>query len=202
MSACRGQAGSSRMTRCSVCFVRGLGQPGYSGRDRGSWIFVTIKDAAALRNGQRRNGPFGPIEVQRSGAGDEPAIRSPRLCCRPICDGPRTSRSCCHRLYPEGSVDRPIRGGARRAARPEGRRAFADPTPGQVWQDEHRRWQGRDLSKRYVYWSGRRPSPRLEHERQCILVVIMRRARRSFWRSTTAFARASRAGLPPARRER
>jgi transposase-like protein len=45
----------------------------------------------------------------------------------------------------------------------------------EVWQDEHKRWQGRDLSaKRYVYvWAdGIYFSPRLEHERQCILVLM------------------------------
>lgn len=45
----------------------------------------------------------------------------------------------------------------------------------EVWQDEHKRWQSRDLSmKRYVYvWAdGVYFSPRLEHERQCILVLI------------------------------
>ncbi len=45
----------------------------------------------------------------------------------------------------------------------------------EVWQDEHKRWQGRDLSlKRYVYvWAdGVYFSPRLEHDRQCILVLI------------------------------
>jgi putative transposase len=44
-----------------------------------------------------------------------------------------------------------------------------------AWQDDHRRWQGRDLStKRYVYvWAdGVYFSPRLEHERQCVLVLI------------------------------
>jgi putative transposase len=44
-----------------------------------------------------------------------------------------------------------------------------------AWQDEHRRWQGRDLSaKRYVYvWAdGVYFTPRLEHDRQCILVLI------------------------------
>jgi len=43
------------------------------------------------------------------------------------------------------------------------------------WQDEHERWQGRDLStRRYVYvWAdGVYFAPRLEHERQCILVLI------------------------------
>ena len=45
----------------------------------------------------------------------------------------------------------------------------------EVWQDEHKRWQGRDLStKRYVYvWAdGIYFSPRLEHDRQCILVLM------------------------------
>lgn len=45
----------------------------------------------------------------------------------------------------------------------------------EVWQDEHKRWQGRDLpARRYVYvWAdGIYFSPRLEHERQCILVII------------------------------
>ncbi len=44
-----------------------------------------------------------------------------------------------------------------------------------AWQDEHRRWRGRDLStKRYVYvWAdGVYFAPRLEHDRQCILVLI------------------------------
>ena len=44
-----------------------------------------------------------------------------------------------------------------------------------AWQDEHQRWQGRDLSaKRYVYvWAdGVYFAPRLEHARQCVLVVI------------------------------
>jgi putative transposase len=44
-----------------------------------------------------------------------------------------------------------------------------------AWQDEHRRWQGRDLStKRYMYvWAdGVYFAPRLEHERQCVLVLI------------------------------
>ena len=44
-----------------------------------------------------------------------------------------------------------------------------------TWRDEHRRWQRRDLSgKRYVYvWAdGVYFAPRLEHDRQCILVLI------------------------------
>jgi putative transposase len=44
-----------------------------------------------------------------------------------------------------------------------------------AWQEEHERWQGRDLSaKRYVYvWAdGVYFAPRLEHDRQCILVLI------------------------------
>ena len=43
------------------------------------------------------------------------------------------------------------------------------------WQDEHERWQKRDLSaRRYVYlWAdGVYFTPQLEHERQCLLVLI------------------------------
>jgi transposase-like protein len=45
----------------------------------------------------------------------------------------------------------------------------------EAWQEEHTRWQRRDLSaRRYVYlWAdGVYFTPRLEHERQCMLVLI------------------------------
>jgi putative transposase len=45
----------------------------------------------------------------------------------------------------------------------------------EVWQDEHLRWQERDLSvRRYVYlWAdGVYFTPRLDHDRPCILVLI------------------------------
>jgi putative transposase len=45
----------------------------------------------------------------------------------------------------------------------------------EAWQEEHARWQRRDLSaRRYVYiWAdGVYLTPRLEHERQCLLVLI------------------------------
>jgi transposase-like protein len=45
----------------------------------------------------------------------------------------------------------------------------------EAWQGEHARWQQRDLStRRYVYlWAdGVYFTPRLDHERQCILVLI------------------------------
>ncbi len=45
----------------------------------------------------------------------------------------------------------------------------------EAWQEEHARWQQRDLStRRYVYlWAdGVYFTPRLEHERQCVLVLI------------------------------
>ena len=44
-----------------------------------------------------------------------------------------------------------------------------------AWQGEHRRWQQRDLgTRRYVYlWAdGVYFTPRLEHDRQCVLVLI------------------------------
>src|SRR3954467_8972982 len=45
----------------------------------------------------------------------------------------------------------------------------------EAWQEEHARWQRRDLSaRRYVYlWAdGGHFTPRLDHERQCLLVLI------------------------------
>jgi transposase-like protein len=45
----------------------------------------------------------------------------------------------------------------------------------EAWQEEHARWQKRDLStRRYVYlWAdGVYFTPRLDHERQCLLVLI------------------------------
>jgi putative transposase len=45
----------------------------------------------------------------------------------------------------------------------------------EAWQEEHERWQRRDLSaRRFVYlWAdGIYFTPRLEHDRQCILVLI------------------------------
>jgi transposase-like protein len=45
----------------------------------------------------------------------------------------------------------------------------------EAWQEEHARWQRRDLSaRRYVYlWAdGVHFTPRLDHERQCLLVLI------------------------------
>ena len=45
----------------------------------------------------------------------------------------------------------------------------------EAWQDEHARWRKRDLSvRRYVYlWAdGVYFTPRLDHERQCLLVLI------------------------------
>jgi len=45
----------------------------------------------------------------------------------------------------------------------------------EAWQGEHARWQKRDLSaRRYVYlWAdGVHFTPRLDHERQCLLVLI------------------------------
>ena len=45
----------------------------------------------------------------------------------------------------------------------------------EAWQEEHERWQGRDLSSRrhvYLWADGVYFTPRLEHERQCMLVLI------------------------------
>ncbi len=44
-----------------------------------------------------------------------------------------------------------------------------------TWQQEHERWQHRDLSGRrvvYIWADGVYFTPRLDHDRQCLLVVI------------------------------
>jgi putative transposase len=66
-------------------------------------------------------------------------------------------------------------------------------------QEEHERWQKRDLSARHyvdLWADGVRFTPRLEHERQCLLVLIGADAsgRKELLASRTAFARAPRAG--------
>jgi putative transposase len=72
-----------------------------------------------------------------------------------------------------------------------------------AWQDEHQRWQGRDLSaKRYVYvWAdGVYFAPRLEHDRQCMLVLIGADAGGK--KELLAIDDGFRESGPPARRER
>ena len=80
-------------------------------------------------------------------------------------------------LYLKGVSTGPVRGGAHGAARARG----AGPPPATVrrltegWQDEHAHWQKRDLSARrcvYLWADGVYFTPRLEHERQCLLVLI------------------------------
>ncbi len=44
-----------------------------------------------------------------------------------------------------------------------------------AWQEEHERWQRRDLAGRrfvYIWADGVYFTPRLDHDRQCLLVVI------------------------------
>ena len=79
------------------------------------------------------------------------------------------------------------------------------------WQEEHERWQRRDLSaRRYVYlWAdGVYFTPRLEHERQCLLVLIGADAERpqgaagDRGRLSRERPELARAAAPAARRER
>ena len=78
---------------------------------------------------------------------------SPRQYCRLTCGGPGISRNSCLAL-PEGRVDGSIRGSSGSAARHgcTGLSATTVRRLTEVWQEEHERWQGRDLSsRRYVY---------------------------------------------------
>ena len=79
------------------------------------------------------------------------------------------------------------------------------------WQEEHEHWQKRDLSaRRYVYlWAdGVYFTPRLEHERQCLLVLIgadaswPEGAARDRGRLAGERPELARAAASPARRER
>ena len=79
------------------------------------------------------------------------------------------------------------------------------------WQEEHERWQRRDLSaRRYVYlWAdGVYFTPRLEHERQCLLVLDRgrRQGRKELLGGRGRLSRErpelARTAAPPARRER
>ena len=81
----------------------------------------------------------------------------------------------------------------------------------EAWQEEHARWQRRDLSaRRYVYlWAdGVYFTPRLEHERQCLLVLIGADAQRpqgaagGRGRLPRERPELARAAAPAARRER
>ena len=116
-------------------------------------------------------------------------------------------------LYLKGVSTGPVRGGPGGAARARGAgavggdRAAAD----RGWQEEHARWQKRDLSaRRYVYlWAdGVHFTPRLEHERQCLLVLIGADAqgRKELLGGRGRLSRErpelARAAAPPAGRER
>jgi putative transposase len=78
---------------------------------------------------------------------------------------------------PQGGVDGSIWGGltALLGSEAPGLSAATVRRLTEAWQEEHERWQKRDLStRRYVYlWAdGVYFTPRLEHDRQCMLVLI------------------------------
>jgi transposase-like protein len=139
-----------------------------------------------VRNGhapeRRIQTGIGPIEVQRPrvrdrGAGDAPSIRFTSAVLPAYLRRTKNVEELLPWLYLKGVSTGQFEEALTVLLGPKS--SGLSPTTirrlVEVWQDEHKRWQGRDLStKRYVYvWAdGIYFSPRLEHDRQCILVLM------------------------------
>ena len=147
----------------------------------GRSVLVEI-EVTAFRGARRSGGRCGPAPFVAiiASAGDSnrhratalpqgarPRGSSPFRSCRPTSGGPSRSRSSCW-LYLKG-----ISTGDFTEA---GRSSYHRPRRSRdVWQGELARWEQRDLSaRRYLYfWAdGIYFQPRMEHDKQCILVII------------------------------
>ena len=179
---------------------RGACRSGRRARDAGAWCATATHRGERSRPGsaRSRSGGRGCATVAPA---TPRASASPRRCLPAYLRRTRNVEELLPWLYLKGISTGPVRGGADGAAGPgrAGPVGGDDPSPGERVAGGARRWQGRDLSaRRYVYvWAdGVYFTPRLEHERQCILVLIGADAsgKKELWRSRTAFARASRAG--------
>ncbi len=125
---------------------------------------------------------IGPVEVQRPrvrdrGAGDAPRIRFTSAILPAYLRRTRNVAELLPWLYLKGVSTGQFEDTLTALLGPDapGLSATTIRRLVSTWQDEHRRWQGRDLStKRYVYvWAdGMYFAPRLEHDRQCVLVLI------------------------------
>jgi hypothetical protein len=164
---------------------------------------------------------IGPIAVRRPRVRDRdengsPPIRLTRPSCRPTCGGRETSRSCC-----PGSTSRASRPGS---SRKRWRRSSdlmhpgcrpppcgASPRPGR--RSTRAGGGGISSTRRYVYlWAdGVHFTPRLDHERQCLLVLIgtdasgrkeLLAVEDGFRESAQSWRRAGASSAPPAGRER
>ena len=125
---------------------------------------------------------IGPIVVRRpklrdrgDGTGSEP-IRFTSKVLPPFLRRDEERRRVAALALPEGRLHGPVRGGADGAARPRCTRAFGlDGTPPRRHLAAGARPLARHLStRRYVYlWAdGIYFTPRLDHDRQCMLVLI------------------------------
>ena len=102
---------------------------------------------------------------------------SPRRSCRPASGGPSRSRNSCPWLYLKGISTGDFTEALAALLGPDapGLSASTITRLKDVWQGELARWEKRDLSaRRYLYfWAdGIYFQPRMEHDKQCILVII------------------------------
>jgi putative transposase len=125
---------------------------------------------------------LGPLEVRRPkvrdrGAADGEPIRFTSAVLPPYLRRTRTIEELLPWLYLKGVSTGPFAEALTALLGPEapGLSAATVRRLTEAWQEEHARWQERALStRRYVYlWAdGVYFTPRLEHERQCLLVLI------------------------------
>ena len=165
-----GGGGSCRFCR-GVCASDGLGRPP---SDRTPRAFAGARDpdrhwsgCGALSQGarprRRRDGAAGSLHLTGS--------------CLPISGAPSRSRNLLPWLYLKGISTGDFCEALAALLGPEapGLSASTIARLKEVWQGELEHWQRRDLSaKRYVYfWAdGVYFSPRLDHDKQCMCVII------------------------------
>jgi transposase-like protein len=139
-----------------------------------------------VRNGhapeRRIQTGIGPVEVRRPrvrdrGDGGSPPIRFSSAVLPAYLRRTRNVEELLPWLYLKGVSTGPFEEALAAPLGPEapGLSAATVRRLAEAWQEEHARWRRRDLSaRRYVYpWAdGIYFTPRLEHERQCLLVLI------------------------------
>src|SRR4051794_34595307 len=188
-SRCRGQARRSRTTRCWPCCARGRDEC-WRRRSRPRWrrsspptpTSPMIRAAGVwCATGTPRSGPSRPASARsrsadRGGDGSGP-VRFSSAVLPPYLRRARNIEELLPWLYLKGVSTGRFAEALAALLGPDapGLSAATVRRLTEAWQEEHARWQKRDLSaRRYVYlWAdGVHFTPRLDHERQCLLVLI------------------------------
>src|SRR3954451_5068666 len=141
-----------------------------------AWCATATRPSGRSRRGSDRSRCAAP-RFATVAPGARRRSASPRRCCRPTLRRTRNIEELLPWLYLKGvstgQFDEAL--AALLGPKAPGLSAATVRRPTASWQEEHERWQKRDLSARhYVYlWAdGVHFTPRLEHERQCLLVLI------------------------------